>query len=218
MSNNNTTSDFSKTNDFNQIGVMTDTDVSGVFPADFTRWTHSDIPHDWTYYAIPIEWDNGHIADISAYLWAKWTANPLDTPYTLITGYVLAVKDGTLRFVNYESGHRHTYAIKPVDYSTGAYYANLKKRADKLTALLHDWNVKGATYSDIYNAYQRFLGSTDSTHQSISRFAKCGKGLVKDIVKGRKESQKNPNNAPTMAYKALATSREYRKTFGPIMG
>lgn len=204
-----TITDYSTTNDIDQIGLSTDTNA--IYPAVKEYWTWRDIPKDWAYWPIPSEWGKDSMADISAYLLAKTWAYPMETPYCLIEGYIVTILDGTLRTIQYESAHRHTIALTTVNYATETARINALKRTEKLTALLNQWSIDGATYTDIFTAYKRFLDRTDSSHQSVARFAKCGKGILKDIVKARQET---PRYVPSMHAKIRETSKDYCKVYG----
>ena len=204
-----TITDYSTTNDIDQIGVIADTNA--IYPAVKAHWTWRDIPRDWAYWPIPSEWGKDNMADISAYLLAKTWAYPMETPYCLIEGYIVTILDGTLRTIQYESAHRHTIALTAVNYSTETKRINALERTEKLMALLKKWSIKGATYADIFTAYQKFLKTVGPNHQSVARFASCGKGLLKDIIKARQES---PRYVPSMHAKIRETSKDYCKVYG----
>ena len=204
-----TITDYTTTDNIDQIGLNTDTNA--IYPAVKEHWTWRDIPRDWAYWPIPAEWGKDTMADISAYLLAKTWAYPMEVPYCLIEGYIVTILDGTLRTIQYESAHRHTIALTTVNYATESTRVNIQKRAEKLTALLNQWSIDGATYNDIFKAYQKFLKTADASHQSVARFAKCGKGLLKDIIKARKET---PRYVPSMHAKIRETSKDYCKVYG----
>ena len=204
-----TITDYTTTDNIDQIGLNTDTNA--IYPAVKEHWTWRDIPRDWAYWPIPAEWGKDTMADISAYLLAKTWAYPMEVPYCLIEGYIVTILDGTLRTIQYESAHRHTIALTTVNYATESTRVNIQKRAEKLTALLNQWAIDGATYNDIFKAYQKFLKTADASHQSVARFAKCGKGLLKDIIKARKET---PRYVPSMHAKIRETSKDYCKVYG----
>ena len=206
--------DYSTTDNIDQIGVNTDTNA--IYPAVKEHWTWRDIPSDWAYRAIPSEWGKDNMADISAYLLAKTWAYPMETPYCLIEGYIVTILDGTLRTIQYESAHRHTIALTTVNYATESTRVNIQKRAEKLTALLKKWNIQGATYADIFKAYQRFLKTVDSSHQSVARFAKCGKGILKGVLID-KALPDTTMVVPTMKDKMWIAEHNFDNKIGPII-
>ena len=206
--------DYSTTDNIDQIGVNTDTNA--IYPAVKEHWTWRDIPSDWAYWAIPSEWGKDNMADISAYLLAKTWAYPMETPYCLIEGYIVTILDGTLRTIQYESAHRHTIALTTVNYSTETKRINALERTEKLMALLKKWNMQGATYADIIKAYQRFLDRTDSSHQSVSRFAKCGQQFLKGVISDRTGT--DPTRVvPTMKDKMWIAEHNFDNKQGPII-
>ena len=206
--------DYSTTNDIDQIGISTDTNA--IYPAVKEHWTWRDIPRDWAYWPIPSEWGKDNMADISAYLLAKTWAYPMETPYCLIEGYIITILEGSLRAIAYESGHRHTIALTTVNYSTETKRINALERTEKLMALLKKWNIKGATYTDIFTAYQRFIDRTDSSHQSVSRFAKCGQQFLKGVISDRTGT--DPNRVvPTMKDKMWIAEHNFDNKQGPII-
>ena len=206
--------DYSTTNDIDQIGISTDTNA--IYPAVNEHWTWRDIPRDWAYWPIPSEWGKDNMADISAYLLAKTWAYPMETPYCLIEGYIITILEGSLRAIAYESGHRHTIALTTVNYSTETKRINALERTEKLMALLKKWNIKGATYTDIFTAYQRFIDRTDSSHQSVSRFAKCGKGILKGVLID-KALPDTTMAVPTMKDKMWIAEHNFDNKIGPII-
>ena len=206
--------DYSATDNIDQIGINTDTNA--IYPAVKECWTWRDIPRDWAYWAIPSEWGKDNMADISAYLLAKTWAYPMETPYCLIEGYIITILDGSLRAIAYESGHRHTIALTTVNYSTETKRINALERTEKLMALLKKWNIKGATYTDIFTAYQRFIDRTDSSHQSVSRFAKCVQQFLKGVISDRTGT--DPNRVvPTMKDKMWIAEHNFDNKQGPII-
>lgn len=209
-----TITDYSTTDDIDQIGLNTDTNA--IYPAVKEHWTWRDIPRDWAYWPIPAEWGKDNMADISAYLLAKTWSYPMDTPYCLIEGYIVTILDGTLRTIQYESAHKHTITLTTVNYATETKRINDLKRSEKLMALLEKWNIAGATYTDIFTAYKRFLDRADSSHQSVSRFAKCGQGFLKGVISDR-TGPADPRVVPTMEDKMWAAEHNFDNKQGPII-